>query len=99
MDRIIKVTTLGNAAWRGAFIAEPDADYPYGSVVPATDYLAEEQDWQHVISRRGHADIGELTLAYHSGEQHVARGQQWDATCWQLCEADGTPVEQDPSDD
>lgn len=94
-EQRILVTTLGSAAWSGAYIAEPDDDYPFGSYVPEAHYDVDEQDWQHVISRRGHADIGELTLAYHNGEQYVARGQQWDSLCWQLVDAQGDPVVQD----
>lgn len=98
--RAIKVTTLGAAAWPGAYIASPDDDYPLGSIVPADHYDANEQDFQHVISRRGHADIGELTLAHHDGSQYVARSQQWNAECWLLIDAaTGEPVVQDPNDE
>lgn len=94
-ERKIKVTDLDVAGWPGLFICTPDADYPLDTFVPEADYLADEQDWQHVISRRGHADIGELTLAHYDGSQHVQPGLQWAATVWLLCDEDGEPVKQD----
>jgi hypothetical protein len=93
--RTIKVTTLDYAAQVGAYIVEPDDDYAYGTFVPNDAYDVDNMDWQRVVSRRGHADIGELTLAYYDGSQYVARAQRWDAIVWLLCDASGVPITDD----
>lgn len=92
-ERQIKVMTMGDV-WPGCFIADVDADYPLDSIVPADHYLADEQDWNRIQSRRGHADIATYVLEYYNGEPHVVRNVQSSATVWVLCE-DGEPVVQD----
>lgn len=92
-ERQIVVVDMGSV-FPGMFICDVDADYPHGSAVPASDYDVEEQDWQRVASRKGHADIADYVLEGYDGTPHVYRGWQASASVWVLCE-DGMPVIQD----
>ncbi len=96
MSRSIKVVTAGSVE-PGQYIVQADDDYPLGSIVPADDYLAEEQDWQHVIKVGGHADIGYMILAYYNGEQYRVDGD-WSQTVWIELDEKGEPVYQDPDE-
>jgi hypothetical protein len=91
--REIKVLEMGVVS-TGWFICPADADYPYGTIVPESDYLAEEQDWHRVARIKGHADIADYVLEYHDGTPYVSSGVQSSAEVWVLCE-NGEPVVQD----
>lgn len=91
----IQVTTAGSVQ-PGEYIAQADTDeYPVGSLVPEEAYDPAEQDWQHVLSKGGHADIGWMILAYYNGEQYRVDGD-WSQTVWRYLDDEGKPVFQDP---
>lgn len=97
--RAIMVQTM-DAIAPGMYITEPDSDYPLESIVPDDDYLADEQDWQHVLKRHGYVDLPTFVLAYHDGTPYTQKIQS-SATVWVLVEKHmgaWVPVEQDPNE-
>lgn len=94
MSRQIKVVRLGYVT-PGMHIASVDSDdWAPGELVPSDQYLADEQDWQHVVRVRGHADIGTVTCAGYNGDLEEVR-VSWDGACWLLVDDKGEPVVQE----
>lgn len=92
----IQVTTAGNVQ-ADEYIVQADADYPLNSFVPAEDYEASEQDWQHVVKTGGHADVGWMILAHYNGEQYRV-SCDWSQTVWRYVDEDGEPVRDEVED-
>lgn len=98
--RGIMVQEMG-AVGPGMYIAHVDSDYPLYSIVPSADYDVDEQDWQHIVRRKGHADIATYVLEGYDGTPYTAANWQSSATVWVLVEQyEGAwvPVEQDPNE-
>lgn len=89
MAQRIKVLEMGAVA-EGMRITEPDSDYPYGTLVPETDYLADEQDWHRVVQRRGYVDLPTFLLEMYNGERYEAKYQS-SADVWVLVDETGLP--------
>lgn len=100
--RGIMVQEMG-AVGPGMYIAHVDSDdYPLYSIVPSADYDVDEQDWQHIVKRKGHVDIATYVLEGYDCIPHIASNVQSTATVWVLVEqVDGEwlPIEQDPNDE
>jgi hypothetical protein len=88
----IEVTTLGMISGRDK-IASVDDDALTSANVN-DHYLAEDQDWQIVRGRRGHADVGELLLEAYDGSRSWSR-VTWEGTVWLLVDDDGAPLRDD----
>lgn len=90
-ERQIKVCTVEDVL-PGHYVTTVDSDeWQVGAIVPADAYLAEEQDWQHVVAKTGAVDVPTFTLADHNGDEYTSRWQAT-ATVWVLVEADGLPT-------
>lgn len=85
----IKITTL-DMINTGELIASVDDEEITQEEINSA-YVSDEQDWQVVRGRRGHADIGELLLEAYDGSREWVR-VTWEGLVWQCVEEDGTPV-------
>lgn len=59
--------------------------------IAAAGYAADEQDWNVVVRRRGHADVGDVLLQAYNGSRDWWSGS-WDQYVWRLINEDGKPV-------